>query len=141
MPSRCQSLYSTDEFSSLEPSRLFGSHLAPVIAADGPSSSHPPSSSNGVVFTPHLDDSISLARIPLAHLSGHSLDCPWGPSFSWPAPSSSSYLLALAFSWSLPFFICLGHWTRTVPSSMDSCTFILSYQLDLSPGREYRDVQ
>lgn len=50
MPSRCQSLYSTDEFSSLEPSRLFGSHLAPVIAADGPSSSsHPPSFSNGVV--------------------------------------------------------------------------------------------
>lgn len=52
MLSRCQSLYSTDEFSSLEPSRLFGSHLAPVIAADGPrSSSHPPRSSNGVVST------------------------------------------------------------------------------------------
>jgi hypothetical protein len=34
----------------LEPSHPFSSHLAPVLAADGPGSSHPPASSNGVVL-------------------------------------------------------------------------------------------
>lgn len=141
MPSRCRSLYSIDEFSSLESSHLFGSHLAPVIAADGPGSSHPPSSSNGVVspliwMIPFLSQG-SLWPIFLA--------TPWtalgDPASPWPVPHCSSYLSALAFSQPLPLFICLGHWTGTLRSSMDSCTSILSYQLDLSPGREYRDVQ
>lgn len=141
MPSRCRSLCSTDEFSSLESSRLFVSHLAPVIAADGPGSSHPPSSSDGMVspliwMIPFLSQGslwpifLATPRTALGDLAS-----------PWPAPYSSPCLSALAFSWPLPPFLCLGHWTGTLPSLMDSYTSMLSYQLDLSPGREHRDVQ
>lgn len=137
---RCHSLYSTDSFSSLELS-----HLAPVLAADGPGSSHPPSSSSGMVpplswTTPFLSQG-SIWPIFLA--------TPWtavgDPACPQPAPCSSPYPLALAFTWPFPLHTILGtgqehSLLQGIPSFLPNA-FTLSCQLDFSRKTEYRDVQ
>lgn len=141
MPTQCRSLCFTDLSSSPEPSHPLGFHLAPVIAADGPGSSHPPNSSNGMVL-PLIWTIPFLSQGPLWPIFLATPYTAIGDSASpRPAPHSSAYLLALAFTWPFCLFICLGNWTAVLPPSVDSCTFILSYHLDLSPRREYRAVQ
>lgn len=78
------------------------------MAAAGPGSSHPPSSSNAVILP-------LIWMIPF--LSQGSiwliiLVTPWtatgDPASPWPDPHSSPYLLALAFTWPVPLLIMLG---------------------------------
>lgn len=94
MPTPCDSGYSIDWSASLEPSLPFASLLAPVLAADGPGSSHPPASPNDMILPlvrmiPFLSHG-SIQPLFLAH--------PWtdfgdpaleGWTSPWPSPSFS----------------------------------------------------
>lgn len=133
-PAWCCSPHSTNSFSSLEPSHPFGSRLAPVIAANGPGSSHPPGSSNGVVLP-------LICMIPFLSQGSNwpiSLATPWtaiGDPAS-PRPSSSPYHLVLACPCPFPLPMISengqGHsLLRWIPSSLQSA-FVLSYPLDFS---------
>lgn len=77
------------------------------------------------------------------------LATPWtavgDPACPQPAPCSSPYPLALAFTWPFPLHTILGtgqehSLLQGIPSFLPN-TFTLSCQLDFSRKTEYRDVQ
>lgn len=128
MPTPCDSGYSIDRSASLEPSLPFASLLAPVLAADGPGSSHPPASPNGVV--------LPLVRM-ISSLSHRSIQplflaLPWtdfgDPALEgWPSPRSSPsssphFSCPAAQAWPSPSFLtgALGARGETLPTSVGS---------------------
>lgn len=135
MPTPCNSGYSIDWSASLEPSLPFASLLAPVRAADGPGSSHPPASPNGMILPlvrmiPFLSHG-SIQPLFLAHawtdfgdpalegwpspqLSPSSSRLPPSPVQQQKLPPSPSFLTSLV-PWGLGVEHSLLQWAQQVP--------------------------